>query len=181
VSAVSARLREAAASAERIAGGCQQAELAGPRADPRVIGGLQFVADILKEAASTIDPAPVASLRSGIQAVSTTGVWVACSALVLLVVPNPSRPGVLAGAVGGGYLVAGVWNLVVGALWNRGEVRGLAAVVEPGSVQDEIAELHNLIARVTGYLDIDRTPAYLAIGEQIEYAQIWLDEVERLA
>ncbi|GAA4677477.1 hypothetical protein [Phytohabitans rumicis] len=178
---IATRLRAAEEMAERAAVTCQHAELKGRRFRAGVIGGLELTAESLHAAVEVIEPAPTVSRRMMASSVLITFLHVVACVAVLLAVPDPSRPLVLAVALGGtGVLAKLVTGLVVTA-WDWRDARALdsAAVDEPSDIRGTIVELRTEIDAISADLDPDRDGAHVKISQKIESALIWLDSAER--
>jgi hypothetical protein len=172
VTGLAERLRDAAALTEQAAVGSQHAELAGPRADPAVIGALQLAADTLYHAAEVLGPPPVPSRRTLTMSALTMGGWAVFCVAVLLAVPDPAQPRVLAATIAGGVVFAMLLADLVAAVWDRYSIRtlasGLASGVQARTVDDVIATVRARIAEITASLETDRDDTHLAVGQQIE-------------
>jgi hypothetical protein len=156
----------------------QHAELDGPRCAPAITGGLELAADILRSAAKPLAPSPVASRREMTEA-ALTSVWAISCVALLLTVPNPAQPLVLAVTLAGTAVLSKLVRDVVVAIWNRRDARRLAAAVnEPEDVQHAIAELRTRIRVITGALEPDRNDLHLEAGRWIESAQVWIDAAD---
>lgn len=176
---IAAQLRDAADLAERAAVERQHAELDGPRCAPAIIGGLELAADTLRYSAKPLAPPPVATRRAMTDSALMSSVWAISCVALLLTVPNPAQPMVLAITLAGTGVLSKLVRDVVVAIWDRRDVRRLAAAVnEPEDVQHAIAELRTRIRVITGALEPDRNDLHLEAGRWIESAQVWIDAAD---
>jgi hypothetical protein len=176
VTDIATELREAADLAERAAVQRQHAELDGPSGAPAIIAGLELAADTLRHAAKRLAPPPVASRRVMTDSVLMISVSVISCVALLLTVPNPAQPLVLAVTLAGTTVVSKLVRDVVVAILDWRHVRRLgAAVNEPEDVQRSIAEQRTRIRAITDALEPDRNDLHLEVGRQIESAQVWID------
>lgn len=173
---IAAQLRDAADLAEHAAVERQYAELDGPRCAPAIIGGLEHAAGTLRFAAKPLAPSPVASRRVMTESALFVSVWAISCVALLLTVPNPAQPLVLAVTLVGTAVLSQLVQDVVVAIWDQRDARRLAtAVNEPEDVQHAIAELRTRIRVITGALEPDRNDLHLEAGRWIESVQVWLD------
>lgn len=176
---IAVQLRGAADLAERAAVALQHAELDGPRYAPAITGGLDLAADTLRRAAKPLAPPPIASRRVLTEVALIGAVWAASCAALLLTVPNPARPLVLAVILAGTGVLSKVVRDVVVELWDRRDARRLAtAANEPEDVRRAIAELRTRISAITGALEPDVNDLHLDAGRWIENALVWIDGAE---
>jgi xanthosine utilization system XapX-like protein len=178
MSAIAAHLRDAAAVAERAAAVRQHGESTGPGTDTTIIGGLQFVAETLSHAAGLLDPSPPPPRRLLIESVLQLAGWVIVCTAVLLAVPHPARPAVLAVTLTGGGIVSMLVGSAVSAAWNRRSARAAAAADVHHETQAIVDDLRARIAVCTAALESHRNDVHLRAGRWIEHALTWLDAVE---
>jgi hypothetical protein len=180
VNDIAASLRHAADLAERAAVERQHAELDGPRCAPAIIAGLELAADTLRYAAEPLAPPPVASRRVMTESALMISVWVISCVALLLTVPSPAQPLVLAVTLAGTGVLSKLVRDAVVAIWDWRDARRLAtAVNEPEDIQ-HIAELRTWIRVITGALEPDRNDLHLEIGRRIESAQVWIDAADHV-
>jgi hypothetical protein len=169
------RLQDAAALAERAAIAGQYAEVTGQRTDPAVIGGLHRVADALY-IFRPLDR-PLGFRRNLVEATLPIGGWVLFCVAVLLAVPNPVQPVVLAATITGGAIVAGFLTVLVAAVWDRYSARALAAGGVAETVEQRIATIRSRLALIAATLETD----HYDIRQRIDYSLYWLDIAEQAA
>jgi hypothetical protein len=81
-------------------------------------------------------------------------------------------------AVTGAVFAMLLADLVAG-VWDRYSIRTLACGVQVRTVEDVTAAVRARIAQITASLETDHDDTHLAVGQQIEYALIWLDATEQ--
>jgi hypothetical protein len=165
----------AADLAEHTAVEKQLAELDGPRSTVGVIAGLELAADMLRYAAEALSPPPLASRQVAIESLQMTGLYVISCVAVLLAVPDPADPLVLAAAfVGSPVLAKAAWDLF-DAIRDR---RRTHTPPEPRDTWLAIAEVRTMILATTRVLEPDRDDRHVEAGRRIESAKVWLDSAE---
>ncbi|GAA4261108.1 hypothetical protein [Dactylosporangium darangshiense] len=181
MSAIAPQLREASSVAERAAAERQHGESNGPGTDTEIIGGLQFVAETLSHAAGLLDSSPVPPRRSMIESAVLMGGWVISCTAVLLAVPHPAQPSVLAVTLAGGGILATLLASAVSAVWNRRSARAVAAAEANYDIHAAIDDLRTRISACAAALEPHRNDVHLDVGRWIERAQTWLDVVDTAA
>ncbi len=169
------RLQDAAVLAERAAVAGQYTEVIGQRTDPAVIGGLHRVADALY-----IFPPldrPLGLRRNLVETVVPVSGWVLFCLAVLLAVPNPAQPWVLAATITGGAIVAGLLSALVDLAWDRCSARTLAAGGRPETVEDLIATIRSRLVSIAATLETHHDDT----RQRIDYSLYWLDVAEQAA
>jgi hypothetical protein len=97
---------------------------------------------------------------------------------VLLAVPDPLQPWVIAGTMAATCVLAMLLGDDVAAVWDRQTLRTLSSTAEHVAIQNTITDLRAHIAAASAALEPHRNDAHLNAGQQIEYALTWLDAVE---
>jgi hypothetical protein len=172
VSSIAARLYATAEVATRAAVHRQHADLDGAVHDG-TIDRLQSVADWLWAAAKNFESPPVASRRQLTASSLMFAVMTVASVAILLAVPHPAEPWVLALTFGGAQILA---RLVVSPIFSALDRRAARyAATDPGDIEDVFADLRSRIAAVAVDLDPVRHDSHLRAGQEIERALAWLD------
>jgi hypothetical protein len=176
------RLYEATDLAERAAVR-RQWPGAGEPADHEVTGGLQFVADALRQAAGQLGAKPPPAVGPGLPravlwSLLSTGGWAGAVVVGLVVVPDPAVPWRFAAVITGGALVPTLPQLLLRTLWARRAAR--TATGAPEVPDDLLAGIRTRVAEVVATLDPDQHEAHLAADRSIESALANIDVVESL-
>ncbi len=171
-------LRAAAALAVRAAVIVQHSEVAGLPAMPAIIGELQLVAEYLHHGASLLETPPIGSRRTITISSIMMGGWIISATMVLLAVPDPAQPWVIASTLAAGSVFATLLGDGVAAVWDRHTLRALRSIPDNPTVQDSINDLRGHLAAATATFQTDRNEAHLKVGQQIEHALVLLDRVE---
>jgi hypothetical protein len=178
MSGLGTALRNASAVAERAAVTGQYAGLSGARSDAAIVGGFQHVADALNHAAGRVDPWPFPSRRAIVRAAFSTGCWIVSCAVVLLLIPDPARPWVLALAVAGSGVLAMLLGVAAAAIGDRRAARTLASAGVVTDVHDAVTDLRTRISAIVATLDPTLSDEHEVVGRQTEAALVWLDGIE---
>lgn len=180
MSGIAARLYATAELATRAAVHRQHADLNGTVHDD-AIGRLENVADWLKEAAKNLEPPPPAASRrqltGGLLMIAV--MTVACVA-ILLAVPHPAEPWVLALTFGGTMTLARLVHDTIFSGLDRRTARAYTVgdptdPTDPGDIEEVFAHLRSRIAAIAADLEPVRHDTHLRAGQEIERALAWLD------
>jgi hypothetical protein len=176
MSRIDSRLYAAAETAIRAAVERQHAELHGGPDDHDTISHLEHAADWLYAAAKSIEM-QTGTRRQQAQAFLMIGVQAITCVAILLTVPDPAEPMVLALTFGGTTVLAQLVNDVAVTIADRHTARALAAcgTTDPQNVPETIADLRSQIVAVAADLEPIRHDSHLRAGQQIDSALAWLD------
>ena len=168
------RVRQLALTAERAAADRQHADLTaagGPGPGPAVIGSLEVVAHFLWAATGALGLHPALIRRPQTRLAVTMSLLVGLSIATLLLVPDPTRPWVLAVVVPGC-----AWASE--SLWRAGRAIRDRRVPPAGArpLAEVLTELRDGMAAVVADLEPEEWEEHRAVADSLEGARIWLDE-----
>jgi hypothetical protein len=163
-------LRDAAVAAERVAVARQYACRRAHSPENRVVADLQCATDALGRAANLVDTRVVLPRT----VVTTLIAMAAAVTVVLVLVPHPADPLVLATALVAGLIAAEAAVEAHRRIVQR-RTAHVAAAEHPTPPFDAVAGLRNRITAIRAALDPEREASHLDAGRELERALYWLD------